>query len=67
MKLEKGDAITEYVLFFILQFIPKCFGLKDQAITSRKTRAFSKAMLESQVSKCTYYCPSKAVESSSVT
>jgi len=67
MKLEKGDAVTEYVLLFILQILPKCFGLKDQVITSRKTCAFSKALLESQVSKCKYYCILKAVESSSVT
>jgi len=52
---KKGDTITEYVILFISQILPKCFGLKDHVITSQKTRAFSKALLQSQVSKCTYY------------
>ena len=67
MKLEKGDIVTEYVILFILQFLSKFFGLKNHVITYQKSRAYSKALLESHVSKCTYYCPLKAVESSSVT
>jgi len=44
MKLEKGDTVTEYVILFIWQILPKGFGLKDHVITSQKTCAFSKAL-----------------------